>query len=293
MKKIDKKELSELFIGIRENNIKAFEKLYSHYNKLVYSIAFSIVKNEQDAEDIVQIVFSKIYSIDKNKLPSKSEASWLYSVTKNETINYWKKRNNTINIEDIYEIEEPNSQIDRIIDKEKYNNLISGLCNKEKEIISLKLLANLSFDEIGKILKMPTGTVKWKYYKAIYALKIALSNLGMFIITVMLGIITMKEQSKTNLQNNIETNCAENENVKEDITETTTKEDFDRVENEVLENDNSQLQENLVEVPVENNNTNYIGITFIGISILFFIIAIIFSIIYTKHQLKRRKNMSK
>lgn len=293
MKKIDKKELSELFIGIRENNIKAFEKLYSHYNKLVYSIAFSIVKNEQDAEDIVQIVFSKIYSIDKNKLPSKNEASWLYSVTKNETINYWKKRNDTINIEDIYEIEEPNSQIDRIIDKEKYNNLISGLCNKEKEIISLKLLANLSFDEIGKILKMPTGTVKWKYYKAIYALKIALSNLGMFIITVMLGIITMKEQSKTNLQNNIETNCAENENVKEDITETTTKEDFDRVENEVLENDNSQLQENLVEVPVENNNTNYIGITFIGISILFFIIAIIFSIIYTKHQLKRRKNMSK
>ena len=293
MKKIDKKELSELFIGIRENNIKAFEKLYSHYNKLVYSIAFSIVKNEQDAEDIVQIVFSKIYSIDKNKLPSKNEASWLYSVTKNETINYWKKRNDTINIEDIYEIEEPNSQIDRIIDKEKYNNLISGLCNKEKEIISLKLLANLSFDEIGKILKMPTGTVKWKYYKEIYALKIALSNLGMFIITVMLGIITMKEQSKTNLQNNIETNCAENENVKEDITETTTKEDFDRVENEVLENDNSQLQENLVEVPVENNNTNYIGITFIGISILFFIIAIIFSIIYTKHQLKRRKNMSK
>ena len=92
MEKIKKEKLSELFTQIKENNTSAFEKLYHMCSKLVYGIAFSIVKNKQDAEEIVQVVFTKIYTIDKSKLPSKSEASWLYTITKNEAINFWKKR---------------------------------------------------------------------------------------------------------------------------------------------------------------------------------------------------------
>lgn len=111
MGKINRKELSNLFIEIRRNNTVAFEELYRKYHKLVYSITFSIVKNKQDAEDVVQIVFTKIYSMDKSKLPSKSESSWLYSITKNETINFLKKKNNHISLEEVYEIEDNNNEI--------------------------------------------------------------------------------------------------------------------------------------------------------------------------------------
>ena len=149
MEQINKKELSKLFIEIKGNNRVAFERLYSNYHQLVYGIAFSIVKNKQDAEDLVQTVFAKIYTMEKSKLPTKNEASWLYSITKNETINFLKKSRYNISLEDIYEIEDNNDEINRIIDKESYDKRIRGLSNKEKEIISLKVLANLSFDEIG------------------------------------------------------------------------------------------------------------------------------------------------
>ena len=43
MEKISKKELSKLFIEIKDNSKVAFEKLYSRYNKLLYGIAFSIL----------------------------------------------------------------------------------------------------------------------------------------------------------------------------------------------------------------------------------------------------------
>lgn len=43
---------------------------------------------------------------------------------------------------------------------------------KVNEIVSLKILSNLTFAEIGKLLGESTNTVKWRYYKAIYALKI-------------------------------------------------------------------------------------------------------------------------
>ena len=69
MKKINVKELRELFVEIKYDNKIAFETLYKNYNKLIYGIAYSLLKNKHDAEDIVQIVFEKLYSIDKDKLP--------------------------------------------------------------------------------------------------------------------------------------------------------------------------------------------------------------------------------
>lgn len=294
MKKIDKSELSQLFIEIKENNTTAFEKLYRIYHKLVYGVAFSILKNKQDAEDIVQIVFTKIYSTDKSKLPYKNEASWLYSITRNETINFLKKRNDNINLEDIYEIADDNKEIDKIIDKDSYNKLISGLSDKEKEIISLKVLANLSFDEIGKILKTPTGTIKWKYYKSIHTLKILLSNLSMFIITAILSIATLKNQKKVSLPTQPITNTVEDQNNRvENVNEIPSKEETKKEENSILEDSELQEKENVIEVPNWANEPNYIGLGFMGISAIFFAITIIFSIIFTKHQLKRRKKLSK
>jgi len=163
MAKLNDNELKELFIEIKYGNDIGFEKLYKRYRKLVYAIVFSILKNKQDSEDIVQVVFTKIYSIDKNKLPVKNEASWLYSVTKNETLNFLKKRKEYISLDDIYEIPDNNNELTKLIDQDNYNRLISKLDSIEKEIVSLKILANLSFEEIGKLLNKPTGTIKWKY----------------------------------------------------------------------------------------------------------------------------------
>ena len=289
MKKINKDELNQLFIGMKNNNEQAFNKLYNTYNKLVYSIAFSIVKNKQDAEDIMQIVFTKIYSIEKNKLPSENEASWLYSVTKNETINFLKKRNNNISLDNIYEIVDNNNEINKIIDKEKYNKLIERLNDEERDIISLKILSNLSFDEIGKILRIPTGTVKWKYYKSIHALKILLSNLGMFIVTSILGVNILKNQKNKNLP--VEPDIKIEENISED--KDVNKEETKKEENSIFENSNSLKQENIIEISTANNTKDYIGIGFIGVSSIFLIITIIFSIIFTKYQLKCKKKLSK
>lgn len=289
MEQINKKELSKLFIEIKGNNRVAFERLYSSYHQLVYGIAFSIVKNKQDAEDIAQTVFAKIYTMEKSKLPTKNEGSWLYSITKNETINFLKKSRHNISLEDIYEIEDNNDEINRIIDKESYDKRIRGLSNKEKEIISLKVLANLSFDEIGKMLEIPTGTVKWKYYKSLHTLEILLSNLGMFMITAILSVISFKNQPKAVLPIEPETNIIEND--REDVSQTPPKEETQKQENVIVE-ENSKTQESIIYTPTSHSHP-YLGVSFMGISIIFLMITVIFFIIFTKHQLKARKKLSK
>lgn len=285
--KINVKELKNLFAKIINNNNTAFEELYSKYSKLIYKIAYSILKNKSDAEDITQIVFEKIYSMDKENLPTKNETSWIYSVTKNETLNYFKSNRNNINLDDIYEIEDNNQEISKIIDQENYNRLISKLNDNEKEIISLKIISNFSFEEIGKILNMPTGTVKWRYYKAINTLRLLLSNLTMFIISFISSIYALKSTKKI-------ISPIQEENVIENIViaaDENQKQQYEKSEN-TQQNSKEEINTTIIEETNENE-VNYPAIGLMGISTVFLMLTIIFSIIFAKYQLKLKKNLSK
>ena len=291
MEKINVEELRELFIEIKYGNNIAFEKLYKNYKNLVYKIAYSILKNSYDSDDIVQIVFEKIYSIDKDKLPTRNESSWLYSVTKNATINYLNKKKNHIELEEIYELEDNNNEINELINKDSYNRLIGKLNENEKEIISLKILSNLSFKEIAKLLNKPTGTIKWIYYKSINTLKLLLSNLAMFIISFISSCFAMKNRKKLSPKLNVNESNQTKEEIKDEITE--DKELLQDNKKSTITNDkSSQMQESVIE-EVPNISNNYLSISLIGVSTIFFILTIIFSIIFTKHQLKRKKKLSK
>lgn len=288
--KINVKELKNLFAKIKNNNNTAFEELYSKYSKLIYKIAYSILKNKSDAEDVMQLVFEKIYSMNKEKLPTKNEASWLYSVTRNETLNYLKSNKNNINLYDLYEIEDNNNELDKVIEREKYNKLISKLNDDEKEIVSLKIISNCSFEEIGKVLNMPTGTVKWRYYKAVNTLKLLLSNFTMFIISFISSIFAIKNEKK-------EASKIQEENImknNEFSTDEDKKQQYEQSE-EILQN-SQKPGENTITNTIETaseNTVNYTAISLMGVSIIFLVLTIIFLIIFTKYQLKQRDKLSK
>lgn len=289
MGKIKEKELKELFIEIKNNNKIAFEKLYSKYNKTVYGIAFSILKNKPDSEDVVQTVFTKIYTLEKDKLPKDKIGSWLYSVTKNETLLLLRKKDNSVNLEDIYTIKDENNEIYKFISQDSYNRLINSLNPKEQEVVSLKLLSNLTFKEIGNLLGESTNTVKWRYYKAIHTLKITLSNLGMFIITFVFGIMILKNDKKElpvikDDQNNINSNKNE--------IEAENKENEKLEDSEIIQ-ENEDFSENTIVEEQIMDTTNYLSIGMFSVSAIFLILTIIFSIFLTKHQLNAKKKASK
>lgn len=191
MAKINSNELKQAFKLLKdENNI---EELYKKYNNIVYGIVFSIIKNKEEAEDITEQVFVKIYEMDKSKLPTKNEASWLYTVSRNETMDFLRKLKVSQNIEE-YEIEDENDEISKIVDIEYYNKIISVLNDTDKKIVSLKILSDLSFDEISNLLDIPSGTVKWRYYKAVSSLKMIINSLALTIITFVIGLNVDKEQ---------------------------------------------------------------------------------------------------
>ena len=316
--KIDDKELEKIFLDIKQNKIQGIEELYGKYKKVVYGIAFTISKNKEDSEDIMQMIFAKIYEMENSKLPTSNYASWLYSTTKNETINFLKKKKNDMPIDKIYEISDDNSELNKVIDNIEFNKLISKLNDKEKEIISLRILSNFSFEEIAKLLKEPVGTVKWRYYKSIYSLKAILGNLAMFIVSFTIGIKTLLSNKKS--ENITEQESIEqNTQVQEDVTDSTildentfqdksesynsetTQEESIRQDinttnttnttTNITQDTNTTTQENTIyEEQPSNNYNQYIGYSFLGISIIFLIIFLYF---FIKYQLKHLKKLSK
>lgn len=299
MNKVDEKELKKLFTELKSSTDKvAFETLYAKYNKLVYRIAFTILKNKEDSEDIVQAVFSKIYTLSKDKLPLDNIPTWIYSVTKNESISLFRKRKNTVDIDSVYEIADTDNEINNIIDQDNYNRLISRLNNKEKEIVSLKVLTNLSFDEIAKLLNEPAGTVKWRYYKSIHTIKLLLGNLGMFIVTFIIGLKTLFSEKRSNIVNQQmakEDVIEENEDITQDEENkslgTESQENF----RDELSNKSEQeiQQETIIQEQPQVDGMNYYGIGILGISAIFLIFTITFTIFLTKYQLKKKKKTSK
>lgn len=294
MKEQEKEELKSIFRELKNGNKEKLEELYNKYKKIVYSIAFGILKNKEDAEDIVQIVFSKIYTMGEEKLPQDKEATWLYTVTQNETLQLLRKKKNDFDIEKIYNLEDENSDIEKFIDKKSYNQLINKLNNNEKEIVSLKIISNLSFAQISDLLGEPLGTIKWRYYKSIYSLRIMLSNLGMFIVTFVLGIATFKQTKKTSdIEISQEVADNEQQNVMQDILEDELlKEDMSDILNNKIETEDKKQENIIVEVPIIENNINYLGYGILGISAMFLIVTIIFAIILKKYQLNLRKKSS-
>ena len=291
---INKKELHELFQGIKQGSRTAFEVLYKRYNQLVYKIAFSILKNKENSEDVMQNVFTKIFELPEIKLPDNKEASWLYTVTKNETITKLRKLKEDIDIDSIYNMATDCKDIENIIDNDKYNRIINKLDEKEQEIVSLKILGQLSFKEIAKLMNMPIGTVQWHYYKALDNIKILIGNMTMFIITTVLYL--KNKLIKVEMSQDIEeNNVIQEDSEEEEKTSQDSTENSEQLENEKNENveENTQTSET-IEIETINTSLNNIeNKILLGSSTLFLILTIIFSIICIKYQQNKKKKASK
>lgn len=298
MKKIDKKQLHEIFDGLKNKNETAYNLFYKDYYSLVYGIIFSIMKNQTDSEDIAQEVFTKIYKLDESKLPSNNEASWLFTVCKNECFQYLRRKRPNISLEEIYDVSVESSDINEIIDKEYFSKLMDGLKDDEKMIVSLKVLSDFTFKKISQIMDIPIGTVQWKYYKAINSLKVSIGSLlgaALAFIMVLANGDFWKSRQYVDEKSEVEGNKKTVEDTENESTNFIINNEDDNVVNnsETVQKDDSV---STVVIDEESNNTtvstnrSVFQFAFLTVGIVLLLISIIFFKIY---QQKFKKKSSK
>ena len=298
MKKIDKKELHDLFENLRSRKQNAYNQLYEKYFSLVYGIVFSILKNKDDSEDVTHEIFTKIYKLNSDKLPTENEASWLFTVSKNECFLYLRKARPNISIDEIYEMPSKSDDIENVIDREYYNKLMSGLKEDEKMIVSLKVLSNFTFKKISQVMGIPIGTVQWKYYNAINSLRISVGSLVgavlSFIFIIARGEFLKNKDyiSEPYYENNID---EKNENATESKDQFESEKELDSTNENVSKSvpQNNEIAETLENFDKKNNwydNFDSVQVAFFTLGMAFLIIFIIF---LKKYQQKLKLKSSK
>ena len=141
-----------------------FDNIYEEYFDRVYYKVLSVVKNDDDAEDICQETFISVY---KNLSKFREESNiytWIYRIAINKTYDFFKKRKLEFEINDeVLSLPEDINFDTKVILEEKLK-LIS---EKEKEIVILKDIYGYKLEEIAEIKNMNLSTVKSVYYKAL------------------------------------------------------------------------------------------------------------------------------
>lgn len=165
---------------IREGDREAFKTLTSLYQRKVFLLAYSFFRNRDDALDIVQETFLRLYQKADMYQEGRSFQNWLLQITKNLCIDYYRKhyRHEGVTQRDkpVEELnltsDDPSLRPDSLGLNDAFTECLEKLSERQRMIFVMKHYNQLKYREIAQILDIAVGTVKSLNFKAIQNLKI-------------------------------------------------------------------------------------------------------------------------
>lgn len=158
---------------------RSFEGLMEKYNKKIYTYVYRMVRNEETAVELTQDFFLKIYNVLHKYNFEYKFTTWAYRICYNLVIDHIRKNSHKIDSLDGDSVNEK-----RMVDNDNYIKenseanlekeqigehlwkVVGSIPDKYKELILLRYIENLKYEDIAKITDIPVGTVKNRIFKA-------------------------------------------------------------------------------------------------------------------------------
>ena len=172
----------ELLARVAKRERAAFEELYGRYANILYATAMKFLKEDADAQDVVQDVFIQIW--DKAKLydPAKGKPlTWALTLTRNRSIDRIRAIQRRTRLRDDFEketvpdesagVREALSGVDASEKNQILRDAVSQLSPQQRRVIELAFFRGLTQSEIAEQLGEPLGTVKARARRGLMKLK--------------------------------------------------------------------------------------------------------------------------
>ena len=175
-----REEELEIILRVRAGDTDAFEALVLEHQNKVYSLALRMVGNEEDARDMAQEAFIRAFNSLASFRGESKFSVWLYRLTSNICIDFLrghaKRRTVSLSWEDEdgeegeLEIPDerfsPEARLERTELRESVRRGLDSLSPEYREILLLREINGLSYDEISRALNLEEGTVKSRIFRA-------------------------------------------------------------------------------------------------------------------------------
>lgn len=185
-------EEAALVRRVQTRDEMAFREIVERYQAKVFSIIYGILRNHNDAEDIAQQVFSKIYFSIGNFDFRSSLLTWIYKITVNECYDYLRKKRvrklvyeSDFSEEDAQRMQNTDSAVDqrpavdtRLAQRDLAVKLLAKLSTEDRSLLLLKEVEGHSVEELSQMTGMNENTIKVKLFRARQKLLKAAHRLG-------------------------------------------------------------------------------------------------------------------
>lgn len=175
-----------LYEEILKKDRSALEKLYNRYEKILFSFAMRITKDEKLAEEVLQDVFMKVWNDSGTYDKSKGKfSSWILTVTRNKAIDRLRKEKKQVTVEllesdalqadggkSVEETAEWNEK------RQEIHKAVSTLSSEQRHMIEQFYFKGQSQQKISETFKLPLGTVKGRIRLALKHLRNAMAAEG-------------------------------------------------------------------------------------------------------------------
>jgi len=194
--RVDHKNSDEaaLVRRVQAGDEMAFREIVERYQSKIFSIIYGILRNRNDAEDIAQQVFAKVYFSIRNFDFRSSLLTWIYKITVNECYDYLRKKRvrklvyeSDFTQEDAKRMEASEPAVDRgtLIDErlaqqDLVMKLLSKVSEEDRSLMLLKEVEGHSVEELASMTGLNENTIKVKLFRTRQKLVKAAGRLGRF-----------------------------------------------------------------------------------------------------------------
>jgi RNA polymerase sigma-70 factor (ECF subfamily) len=171
----------EILTRAQKGDLFAFEQILSFYEKAIYNYCLRVLKNSQNAKDVTQETFIKVYTHRKDIDPEKNVKTWIFTIATNTAYDFLrsKKRKMEVNLDE--ENETISSLEAYYIEEGMISDVDKALLQINPEYSKALLLfyqQGFTYQEISEILSAPINTIKTHILRGKEQLKEKLKNYG-------------------------------------------------------------------------------------------------------------------
>lgn len=175
----DRQVLETLLGEIAAGNQEALAQLYRRARAAVYGLALSYVKNAQDAQDLTQDTFVRVWDAAPQYRPQGSPMGWVLTIARNLSLMKLREGQRKGELEEeqwnAIPAQAPGlSHEDRLL----VQNALAALEEQERRIVVLHAVTGLKHREVAALLELPLATVLSKYHRGLKKLKLRLEGDG-------------------------------------------------------------------------------------------------------------------
>ena len=175
-----RQEEAQVIERVLAGDVNAYEQLVTQYEKSVYNLALRMVDNPEDAADMAQDAFIKAYNSLTGFRGDSKFSVWLYRIVSNVCLDFLRKQSRrpavSLSVEDDdgedVQLDVPNDSmspqqmLERKLTREAVREGLKQLPEDYRQILLLRELQGLSYDEIAQTLDIGVGTVKSRIFRA-------------------------------------------------------------------------------------------------------------------------------